>query len=141
MRKLERCLYALDLSQILLTWPNLIDSSIKTSGMLIAVNLAIVVATYMQISVDGIRHAQIIHLLFAFLQALYSFFFIEVSLLFVKINLASFVLVIIIWLRFGEGDFQKCRPKGPYSVGHQTIYLKQGGNAVSVFYPVDADTY
>jgi len=59
----------------------------------------------------------------------------------IELNAVVLGLALILWLRWGEGDFSKCKPKGPFRVGHQTIYIKDKLNAVSVFFPVDVKDY
>ena len=48
------------------------------------------------------------------------------------------MLSILCWYYYGECDFSKANPKGPYAVGFKEFHLK---NPVSVFYPVDKEDY
>ena len=56
-----------------------------------------------------------------------------------SIHLALFSITILLCFRYGDGSFDHFKTTGPYHVGCQDTYLfpKDGGNAVSVFYPMD----
>jgi len=38
---------------------------------------------------------------------------------------------------FGDANFNCLKMVGPYQVGHSEYFTSSGGNAVSVYYPMD----
>ena len=38
---------------------------------------------------------------------------------------------------YGEGNLSRIKLVGPYQVGHREFHLRDSGNAVSVYYPMD----
>ena len=48
---------------------------------------------------------------------------------------------IIATLVYGWGDFSKLKMRGPYQVGHKEFHSSKDGVAISVYYPMDKDTY
>lgn len=54
-------------------------------------------------------------------------------------NLLFFVLSFWLFLRYGTGTFERVKTTGKYHVGCQDAYLppEDGGNALTIFYPMD----
>ena len=48
---------------------------------------------------------------------------------------------VLVWIIWGEANFDRVILTGPYEVGHMDIYMKNTGNAVSVYYPMDKDEH
>jgi len=61
-----------------------------------------------------------------------------VALIIYVLFLGSAIAITII---FGEGNLDRIKVGGPFQVGHQDIFQTEGGNAMSVYYPIDIDEY
>lgn len=52
---------------------------------------------------------------------------------------AGFACSLYLWLKYGENDYSKFTPTGPYRVGYKEFTTKQWSNECSVFYPAAND--
>jgi hypothetical protein len=50
---------------------------------------------------------------------------------YISLCIFTLCLSLLIWLRYGEGDFDKVIPKGPFRVGVKRMYSKKDGFSAS----------
>ena len=63
------------------------------------------------------------------------------STVFIGVNCLAVLVTLVLWKRYGECDFEKAKPNGPFAVGCREMYAAGNGAQVTVYYPVDHDTY
>jgi hypothetical protein len=59
----------------------------------------------------------------------------------VAINRIGLVVAFVIYAKYGDGDLSNIKTRGLFKVGYKEFHTKECSNAVSVFYPMDMDTY
>lgn len=108
-------------------------------------NMLVITLTMVQAKVEGWRYQHLLTQVFVVLEAAVCLLGVIILQkpfhLPIEMNLTVLAITLIILARWGEGNFSKAKPKGPYAVGHKVIYVKDKYNAVSVFYPVDKQVY
>ena len=136
----ERVIYVLHLAQLCL---QVQDHNIRKIGgvhtrefhqIRMVVNYAFVMMTIFCAANFGLR-AQQLHLIFGLLavvsQLLSEFFkvedYAEHSIVFISINCIVVILTLIMWKRYGECDFEKAKPNGPFAVGCREMYAAGNG--------------
>ena len=59
----------------------------------------------------------------------------------IYINYAGYFITLVLFVVYGNGDLSKANTKGLFAVGYKEFHVKKTSCAVSVFYPMDKNTY
>ena len=59
----------------------------------------------------------------------------------IYINYTGYFITLVLFVIYGNSDLSKANTKGLFAVGYKEFHVKKTSCAVSVFYPMDKNTY
>ena len=55
----------------------------------------------------------------------------------INVNFVMYAFTLFLYLTYGDGSLSNVKTTGPYHVASKELHLPEGGNPISVFYPMD----